>query len=117
MRLFEKTRLNILTLIAAVGVLCVGSPDLAHATSIVVINEDGVGEGFTDPTPMAPVGGNAGTTLGAQRLNAFQHAADIWAGLVSSPVTIRVGAKFNPQTCSATSAVLGSAGPTEAFRD
>ena len=36
------------------------------------------GEGFNDPTPAAPVGGNTGTTLGQQRLIAFQHAADIW---------------------------------------
>src|SRR5262249_13615719 len=95
----------------------VGVADLAHATSIVVINEDGPGEGFNDPTPLAPIGGNPGTTLGAQRLNAFQHAADVWAGLVTSPATIRVGARFDPPTGTATSAVLGSAGPTEAFRD
>src|SRR5262249_38452364 len=65
----------------------------------------------------APVGGNAGTTLGAQRLNAFQYAANLWGALLVSPVTIRVGAKFDPLSCNASSAILGSAGATEVFRD
>src|SRR5215831_1563750 len=77
----------------------------AHAASVMVISHDGSGEGFNDPTPIAPVGGNPGTTIGAQRFNAFQHAANIW------------GARFDLLSCSATSAVLGSAGPTNAVRD
>ncbi len=88
------------------------SPSIAQpATTITVVNLDGAGEGFNDLTAVAPVGGNSGTTLGAQRLNAFQFAANIWAGLLSSAVVIRVGAKFDPQFCDANSAVLGSARP------
>ncbi len=89
----------------------------AHAASVVVVNKNAAGVGFNDSTPAAPVGGNTGATLGAQRLIAFQAAADIWGALVSSTVPIRVGAQFVPLSCSATSAILGSAGPVNAFRD
>jgi hypothetical protein len=50
----------------------------AIAATIVVDNNDGAGEGFNDTTSVSPVGGNSGTTLGAQRLNAFTHAANLW---------------------------------------
>jgi hypothetical protein len=103
--------LVLLTLLAMISVTA------ANAAVITIINNDGAGEGFNDPTPVAPVGGNTGTTLGQQRLNVFQKAADIWGGMLPSPVTIVVRAQFNPQTCTATSAVLGSAGPSEIWRD
>ena len=61
-----------------------------QAATFTIVNNDGAGEGFNDPTAAAPVGGNTGTTIGAQRLIAFQAAADIWGGLLSSAVTIRV---------------------------
>jgi hypothetical protein len=99
-----------------VGLAVLESP-VAHAATFTVINNDGPGEGFNDATAVAPVGGNTGTTLGAQRLIAFQRAADIWGALLSSAVTIRVNATFDPMTCNASSAILGSAGPTTAFRD
>jgi hypothetical protein len=89
----------------------------AEAAVIQVVNEDDPGEGFNDPTPVLPVGGNAGTTLGEQRLIAFQHAANTWAGLISSAVTIRVGANFDPLPCTATAAVVGGAGPNSVARD
>lgn len=87
------------------------------ASTILIINNDGANEGFNDPTPAAPVGGNPGTTVGAQRLNVFQHAANIWGGLLPSTITIRVAAQFNALTCTSTSAVLGSAGPVTVVRD
>jgi len=87
------------------------------AANIVIVNGDPAGVGFNDPTPVAPVGGNSGTTLGAQRLIAFQAAADKWGSTLSSAVTIRVNAVWTALTCNASSAVLGSAGPTEAWRD
>jgi hypothetical protein len=86
------------------------APAFAAAT-ITVINLDGPGEGFNDPTIVAPVGGNPGTTVGQQRLNCFQEAANIWGATLTSTVPILVQAAFNPLTCTATSAVLGSAGP------
>ena len=109
------SRTSIAALAAALW-LGVSSAALAAAT-IVIINSDGPGEGFNDPTPAAPVGGNAGTTLGQQRLNAFQHAASIWGATLTSSVTIEVDAAFDPLTCTATGAVLGAAGAIEAFFD
>ena len=89
----------------------------AHAAIITIVNVDGAGEGFNDPTPVPPVGGNPGTTIGQQRLNVFQAAANIWGGLLPSNVEIRVRSQFNPQSCTATSGVLGSAGPINIIRD
>ncbi|MSV27873.1 MAG: peptidase [Bryobacterales bacterium] len=87
------------------------------AATITIVNVDGPGEGFNDPTPAAPVGGNAGVTLGAQRLIAFQHAANIWGATLTSAVTIEVEANFDPLSCNATGAVLGAAGPQLVWRD
>lgn len=89
----------------------------ASAATITIVNNDGAGEGFNDPTVVAPVGGNPGGTLGAQRLYVFQYAANIWGSILPSSVEIKVNAQFNPQTCSATSGVLGSAGPVSIVRD
>jgi len=88
-----------------------------HAATITIVNIDGAGEGFNDPTPAAPVGGNPGTTIGQQRLNVFQQAAAIWGALLPSAVEIRVRAAFNPLSCNATSGTLGSAGPAGLTRD
>ncbi|MDJ0836943.1 MAG: CARDB domain-containing protein [Acidobacteriota bacterium] len=106
-----------------------GSPvedDRAEATvttratggaTIVILNADAAGEGFNDPTPTSPVGGNDGATLGQQRLNAFQHAADILGQMINSDVTIVVESNFDPLTCSSSSAVLGSAGAKNVARN
>ncbi len=93
-------------------------PLLANAAAtITIVNGNAPGVGFNDPTPVAPVGGNPGTTLGQQRLNAFQHAASIWGAKLDSTVTIEVLATMEPLSCTATSAVLGSAGPITVWRD
>jgi hypothetical protein len=78
------------------------------AATVTVINSDEPNEGFNDPTPVPPVGGNPGTTLGAQRLYLFQYAANIWGSQLCSTVSIQVNAAFNPMTCDSVSAVLGS---------
>jgi hypothetical protein len=99
------------------GVLASFVASTADAANIVIQNNNAAGVGFNDPTPRAPVGGNPGTTLGAQRLYIFQYAADIWSALLPSGVTIVVRAQFAAQTCTATSATLGSAGTTTIHRD
>jgi hypothetical protein len=81
------------------------------------MNLDGAGEGFNDPSAVAPVFGNPGTTLGEQRLNVFRAAAEYWGAILKSTVPIQVNARMDPQTCTATFAVLGSAGPTTVHRD
>lgn len=89
----------------------------AQAAEIIVVPGDAPGFGFFDPTPVAPVGGNPGTTLGEQRLNVFLRAAQIWGANLNSQVPVSVIAFFDPLPCTATSAVLGSAGPLSASRD
>lgn len=89
----------------------------ASAAQIVVVNQDGPREGFNDLSPRAPVGGNPGTTLGAQRLNAFRFAAHQWELRLESEVTIVVGASMDPMFCSSTSATLGGAGTAFVYRD
>jgi hypothetical protein len=97
--------------------LALGAAAPAQAATIVIVNQNGPGDGFNDPTPVAPVGGNPGTTLGQQRLNAFQRAAEIWGATLTSTVPIRIGASFVPLACTATSAVLGSASADEIWSD
>ena len=80
-----------------------------HATNIVLNVVDGPAEGFNDPTPVAPVTGNPGTTLGEQRTNVFLAAADFWENQLDSSVDIVINAAFDPLTCTATGAVLGAA--------
>jgi hypothetical protein len=87
------------------------------ATQISIVNLDGANEGFNDTTVAAPVGGNIGSTLGEQRLIVFQYVAKIWQSIIDSNVEIKVEAQFDPLTCSAGSAVLGSAGATTISRD
>ncbi|HEY9420634.1 MAG TPA: PA domain-containing protein [Thermoanaerobaculia bacterium] len=85
------------------------------AAQIIIVNRDGPNEGFNDPTAVAPVGGNPGTTLGEQRRIAFQYAADIWGSVLDSEVPIKIQASFDPLTCTATSGTLGAAGAIQIF--
>src|SRR3954471_7321786 len=101
-------------LFVLLGLLLAAAPVFANAT-ISIVNINAPGQGFNDPTPRAPEGGNPGTTLGQQRLIAFQHAASIWGGILDSAVPIYIQAQFTPLTCTATSAVLGQAGTNEIF--
>lgn len=85
----------------------------ALAADIVPINFDDPGEGYNDPTPVAPVGGNPGTTRGQQRQIVAQFAADLWGGVLVSNVPVYVGAQFNPLGAN----ILGSASATFAYRN
>lgn len=87
------------------------------AATITIVNGDPDGMGFNDPTPVDPVGGNTGTTLGQQRQFAFQAAADKWGATLNSIVPIRVLASWEALSCTDSSAVLGSAGAVAVFRN
>lgn len=89
----------------------------ARAATITVVNLDAPNEGFNDPSPASPVGGNPGTTLGDQRLIAFQYAADAWGALLQSDIEVRIGATFDPMSCDSFGATLGGAGPETVHRD
>jgi hypothetical protein len=83
----------------------------SQATTIVVTSRDPAGVGFNDPTPVAPVGGNPGVTLGEQRMNVYKYVAHIWEQNLDSSVPITVSAGWEALTCTSTTAVLGSASP------
>ncbi len=104
---------------AALLVLAVSLAGISRAggAQVTIVNGNEPGVGFNDPTPATPVGGNTGTTVGEQRLIAFQHVAGLWSALIESPVEIRVHATFEPLSCTADTAVLGAASPTQAISD
>ncbi len=92
----------------------------AFAVTITLNNVDDANLGFNDPTPVAPVGGNPGTTLGQQRLNVFQEAAEIWGAELTSNVDVIVQATMQDRgftPCNATGAVLGAAGTIQIFAE
>lgn len=102
---------------AALMAALAGAGQAQAAATIIINNINAAGEGFNDPTPAVPVGGNTGTTVGEQRLIAFTYAANLWGATLTSSVPIIIQARFSALTCTANSAVLGSAGATEVFSD
>ena len=92
------------------GLLAAALSQMANAT-IVIVNNDSAGEGFNDPTPVLSVGGNPGMTLGDQRLNVFNKAAEILNDTFQIDTIVKVGSSFDPLTCSTYYATLGQAGP------
>ena len=109
------TSLAHLALVLAVFALV---PATVHAAATILVeSQDQPGEGFNDTTPWTPTGGNTATTLGQARLNAFQHAANIWGGMLNSDVTIVVEASMDLLDCTPTQAVLGSAGASNWYRN
>ena len=99
--------------LSLVAVLAVAAS--ASAANIIVLSVDEPGQGLDDPTPVAPVGGNPGTTLGEQRAFVYEYAAQLWGAAIDSPATIFVAARFRPLGCTPTSGTLGSAGTTFVF--
>lgn len=110
-----KNMRKVLVLLALVCMTAMATN--AGGATIVINNADGAGEGFNDPTPFVPVGGNPALTLGQARLNAFQYAADLAGLCLVSNVPIIVNAAMNPLFCNASSATLGSAGAVSVLRD
>src|ERR1700712_2677011 len=102
------------TLVAAA---CAVTCFAASAATIQIQNRDPAGFGFKDPTPVAPVGGNTGTTLGQQRLNVYRFVADIWEQNLQSTVPITVSAGWEALACTSTTAVLGSASAWNLWHD
>ncbi|HUP49364.1 MAG TPA: PA domain-containing protein [Thermoanaerobaculia bacterium] len=84
---------------------------------ITFINDDVPGEGLNDVTPVEPVGGNHGTTIGEQRRIALERAAQIWGDLLDSAVEIKISVGFRSLSCSDTGAVLASAGAESIYRN
>ena len=101
---------KLIALAFAFAVAVAAAAEARAAATIVIRNTDAAGTGFNDPTPVAPVGGNTGTTLGQQRLNAFQFAANLWGATLKSDVVIAISASWQPLTCTENSAAIAQAG-------
>jgi PA domain len=87
-----------------------------HAATLVLVNGDAPNTGFNDPTPVAPVGGNPGTTLGQQRQIAFNFVLGIWGKTLSNTnINVEVLSGFIPRPCNANGGVLASAGPNTIY--
>ena len=93
---------------AAIALLAV--PAAFGQATITIQNVDTAGVGFNDNTAATPIGGNSGTTVGQQRLIAFQTAANIWGATLTSGPTIVIRASWAPLSCTANGGTLGSAG-------
>ena len=106
-------------LILGALVFTVTSSQAFAQVNIVIFNDDAPGVGFNDTTPATPVGGNNGTTIGEQRLFAFQNAASIWGAAITSNSTIVIRSRWVDMTsgCTAAAGPLGSAGPNSARRE
>lgn len=109
--------MNKIAPLAAALLAAAFAPAVCAADLVLISGDAGTGLGLEDPTPKAPEGLNPGATLGEQRTIAYQFAMDTWGSVLQSNATIYVGASFQPLACTATSAVLGSAGTTFIFSD
>ncbi|MEE2776327.1 MAG: hypothetical protein VYE73_06135 [Acidobacteriota bacterium] len=92
-------------------------PASAGAATLVLDSQDPPNVGFNDPTPVTPVTGNSGKTLGEQRINAFNAAASVWENRIASPTVIRVSGMFDAQDCEPLSGTLASASPVLVIRN
>lgn len=110
---FAILRRRGVALLAPLCLSLVGGAALAGPAEFVIVNINVPGVGLNDPTPAAPIGGNPGTTLGEQRMNAVMKAAEIWSARLDSNVPIRIRTQFTALGAG----VLGSAGPISVSRD
>jgi hypothetical protein len=113
--LLSRHAVRAVSVLLALAVLA--SADAARAVTITIFSTDKPGEGFNDPAFRTPVGGNPGLTLGAQRMNLFKKAAELWAERLEGNIPIIVTASFSAQGGSSVGAVLGFARPTTVHND
>ncbi|MFK8011269.1 MAG: hypothetical protein AB8B80_04460 [Marinicellaceae bacterium] len=78
---------------------------------------DGPAEGFNDTGPILVASTAPGANIGEQRRASFEAAINYWGILLISSQTIIVDAEMNPQSCSSSGAVLGSAGASTAHKN
>jgi hypothetical protein len=105
-----RVKLSIFLLLLAVSLVASSS---AYGQATVTIQPNDLSNvGFNDPTPVAPVGGNNGTTLGQQRFNAVQHAANLWGATLNSGTPITIRANWQAMSCEPDRGSLASAGTT-----
>jgi hypothetical protein len=99
--------------LALLGLLALALPTRASARAKVVMQLEGTG--FMDATPVSPVGGNPGKTLGEQRRLALSYALGLWEARLDSQVPIVLKMTFDSLGCQGTAVELGGTRPTAAF--
>lgn len=95
---------------AIIAGLLIGMATSSSASEFMLVNRDAPGIGLNDTTPVRPVEGNPGRTLGEQRRLAYQYALDLWGAILVTQVPVRVEASMAPLTCTRDRIVLGQAG-------
>lgn len=110
----SSRRISALLVFAFASVM---SSALQGGATVVIQNGDPAGVGFNDPTPVSPVGGNSGTTLGQQRMIAVQAAANKWGATLDSVPAITALVTWNALSCDTNSATLGDGGPQSDWAD
>jgi hypothetical protein len=94
------------------------APRSAFAYAMVEVRStDDPGEGFNDATPVAPVGGNLGRTLGQQRMYAVQQAANLWGAALDSDVRIIIDAAFDDLGCTESGSLVLAFASTTGLED
>jgi hypothetical protein len=91
------------------SLLAVAASLSAGTGRMIIISNDLQGVGLNDPTPATPIAGNNGTTLGQQRRNVLELAAQRWTTLLDTNVDIRVRTSFVSMDCDDTGVVLAAA--------
>lgn len=99
--------------LAGLVLLSVSAIAQLNAASISIIYNDQINEGFYDPAPFTPIGGNSATTLGQARQNAFRYAASILEKTLPYSAEITISASMDPLGGSSNSATLASAGAAD----
>ena len=117
MRSDDRLRAFIRPCLLGLGLFLLQVVPIFAAARITLVNSNAQCVGFNDPTPASPRGGNYAITLGQQRLNAFQYAANLIAQHLNTSVEIKVDAQMTSLGGTAYSATLGQAGPMSVVRD
>ncbi len=100
--------------LALIIALALAGPAQSGVIDIEYIDSSGFG--FSDNRSATPVPGNPATTLGAQRRNVMEAAADIWASRLDAVISVRVQANFDDLECG-DDTTLGLGGTTGLARN
>lgn len=88
------------------------SVSLVEAASFEIVAKDSIASDWlNDSTFSSPLSTNSATTIGGQRRNLLQAAADQWGSRLGSDVVITFEVSVEDLACDTNSAVLAAAGP------
>lgn len=102
---------------ACVAAAAIAAPSAYAAAEVIPFFVDPAGSGYNDATPAAPVAGNSGTTLGAQRRIVMERAAAIWGQALDSAVPITVLTGYAELRCTSTNFTIASTSVQSVYRN